>query len=366
METTHTERIADLINQLKIKTRDLEFANKVIAKDKHKKECKRLMKENEDLAHLARSVMNEVTDLRTGIKTAKTVNKELYLENQAILGTTLENLQQSPEIDAFKSAHARTLAEIEETNQRSVQAAVELARAMTALKDKTEEHQELEDAVEPLKAEIRTLRAQLGKPAPERRKVVHETAAAPVNNLEIEEITQQLAAKKAECDKYAEEIRKLTLELSEMNDRAIRETMQHNTATNDLQRELEMVTESQVPKLTEELRQLQRELEVQQEQMTEVVAAEATARQETKRVQTQLDDHTAGVKAKDKKAQNNIKELKSALAKEAGQVKMLEALLAETKDQISGNQTLVICSICEEKMQVAQDEQRKLVGFGSK
>merc|ERR1712086_116522 len=77
--------------------RDIEFANRVIDKDKHKKECKRLLKENDDLAHLARSVMNEVTDLRTGIKTAKVVNKELYLENQTILGTTLQTVQGSPE-----------------------------------------------------------------------------------------------------------------------------------------------------------------------------------------------------------------------------------------------------------------------------
>ena len=184
------------------------------------------MKENDDLAHLARSVMNEVTDLRTGIKTAKVVNKELYLENQVlpparwlalsgvhqtILGTTLQTVQGallqhpvaahrcssnqcfvwhslsgtlfgpamgsaaytvrmicikhlsgSPELEAFKSAHARTLAEIEETvsaphrdihraiavpslsaavcqNQRSVESSVELARAVTSLKDKTEE-----------------------------------------------------------------------------------------------------------------------------------------------------------------------------------------------------------------------------------
>ena len=168
--------------------------------------------------------MNEVTDLRTGIKTAKVVNKELYLENQVlpparwlalsgvhqtILGTTLQTVQGallqhpvaahrcssnqcfvwhslsgtlfgpamgsaaytvrmicikhlsgSPELEAFKSAHARTLAEIEETvsaphraiavlslsaavcqNQRSVESSVELARAVTSLKDKTEEVQ---------------------------------------------------------------------------------------------------------------------------------------------------------------------------------------------------------------------------------
>lgn len=42
METHYKERIADLIGQLKIKNRDLEFANRVIDKDKHKKECKRV------------------------------------------------------------------------------------------------------------------------------------------------------------------------------------------------------------------------------------------------------------------------------------------------------------------------------------
>ena len=102
-------------------------------------------------------------------------------------------------------------------------------------------------------------------------------------------------------------------------------------------------------------------------------------------VQTQLDDHIAGVKAKDKKAANNIKapastarcfksligsfvsqELKSALAKEAGQVKMLEAMLEESKDQLSGHKTLVFCSICNERMQDAQAEQRSLAGIGNK
>ena len=41
-----------------------------------------LLKENEELRLLARSVMNETVDLRTGIQTAKSVNKQLHRENQ--------------------------------------------------------------------------------------------------------------------------------------------------------------------------------------------------------------------------------------------------------------------------------------------
>ena len=41
-----------------------------------------LLKENEELRLLARSVMNETVDLRTGIQTAKSVNKQLHHENQ--------------------------------------------------------------------------------------------------------------------------------------------------------------------------------------------------------------------------------------------------------------------------------------------
>ena len=46
-----------------------------------------LLKENDELRHLARSVMNEAVDLRAGISTAKSVNKQLHHENQVLQHT---------------------------------------------------------------------------------------------------------------------------------------------------------------------------------------------------------------------------------------------------------------------------------------
>merc|ERR1711865_894703 len=158
--------------------------------------------------------------------------------------------------------------------------------------DKTEELQEMDDVVEPLRAEVRVLRQQLGKASvPVKPKAAAGNVSAPVaaadnQSQEVEDLKQQLGGKKEECAKYTEEIHKLTLEMSEMNDRAIGETMQHNSATEQLQKELAQMKEEEIPKLQEEateyhkqyqeeILQVQAELQLQQKTSEDVIESEA-------------------------------------------------------------------------------------------
>eukprot|EP00658_Telonema_sp_P-2_P056204 TRINITY_DN4467_c0_g1_i1.p1 TRINITY_DN4467_c0_g1~~TRINITY_DN4467_c0_g1_i1.p1 ORF type:complete len:373 (+),score=145.69 TRINITY_DN4467_c0_g1_i1:188-1306(+) len=343
MEEHYKDRISKLMDELKRKTSELDFANRVIEKAPHKREAKRLLKENDELRILARSVMNETTDLRTGIETAKNVNRHLHNENQEILGLKLGEEMTEETLDALRSAQARsqdTVAQarlsMEMSEQELEQAIGTMAAKDAQIVEMQEERMSLRARIKQLEQSERTPQAPAPAPAP-------ASAGAPDPGAEatealvaeaVKDVQTQLREKKDECNRYAEEIHKLTQEMSEMNDRAIKDTMEHNDATEQQRSELAEMKDKTVPALEQQILELQGKVASKDELTKALKEAEQEAFGQQKELQQQLDDQVAASKAREKKASNNVKELKQQLSKEAALVKMLQAELAIAQEEL--------------------------------
>eukprot|EP00656_Telonema_subtile_P000831 TRINITY_DN10393_c0_g1_i1.p1 TRINITY_DN10393_c0_g1~~TRINITY_DN10393_c0_g1_i1.p1 ORF type:complete len:226 (-),score=85.65 TRINITY_DN10393_c0_g1_i1:237-914(-) len=151
----------------------------------------------------------------------------------------------------------------------------------------------------------------------------------------VSPLQAQLREKKEECTRYAGEIHKLTHEMSEMNDRAIKVTMEHNDATDATRSEIASLKKETIPALEKQIEELTKTMASREDKMRAVEEAEQEAFSKVKVLQEQLDEQRAEAKAREKKAANNIKELKQQFLKEAGNVKMLQAELADSKDELN-------------------------------
>jgi len=244
--------------------------------------------------------------------------------------------------------------------QQCAQLDADLRRTVQLLKLESEKALEAEEQLRELRAKNSSLLSEEPpqfKPCPTspQRAV---PGADPVVLGELEAIKGRLSHKQLECDKYADEIHKLTAEMSEMNDRAIQATLEKNDSTRAIESELSQLQEVLVPELQSQIERQKEELLSQSEQLSSkqaeidaLMAEQRDRSSKTLELQTQLDELTASTKASTKKSLNNIKELKSQLSKEAGQAEMLEAQLAESREQLKSHQRLVVCQVCGERQQ---------------